>query len=628
LVHDITSSTKITNTTQHSNTIMKSLMTFMIEPGVSLDYLDIYRHAEKQEMDIIDMNIGIDHHGDNDDMSELHGHDDDVCQICFDEFEGNDVSISPCGHSFCISCWRGALRSAASSGDAEIKCASFRCSNTLGIRDVAHMLFDFEDSNNTTDGNTTISSLRDINVLINLMRFRMERYLLEATSSREKSAVSCRMCSDQEEQVVTAFRFCPTPSCNRFFPVSKNKFEYDTAIGSDIMMCPCDASICKNCHQPSHLGVSCETYRKIRKEIDSGRLDDELKSLKWIKTETQPCPKCQFPINKNGGCNHVRCGKCNYYFCWHCGGMGHLCGSFVCRNGKRSDKYSEFEDESSSFQLPEQVQAIMDYAKADWEYEHIMRKQTQPGVGLELSFEIQARQIIKWAQNAILSAFLFQKHKKKIMKLWKVIVPNLELIITAMQVIKARNEVAKSKKTFEEDEYNVTVPSLLDMTKEALEGRVNKDATIVKHQKKVMTKRQEQKKAAISLKRGEREGTSSAIDTLLSENISLSQILCTMNLKRLKKTALVLMSKIVELLVSISQPTMHKKSPSRNAFSESGPLNKRMGVLKAPWKKKYLYEDEVVDTKVDHTDERWKGKSRVKQLRRHNLSLRISESSF
>jgi len=307
--------------------------------------------------------------------------------------------------------------------------------------------------------------------------------------------------------------------------------------------------------------------------------------------------------------------------------MGHLCGSFVCRNGKRSDKYSEFEDESSSFQLPEQVQAIMDYAKADWEYEHIM---TQPGVGLELSFEIQARQIIKWAQNAILSAFLFQKHKKKIMKLWKVIVPNLELIITAMQVIKARNEVAKSKKTFEEDEYNVTVPSLLDMTKEALEGRVNKDATIVKHQKKVMTKRQEQKKAAISLKRGEREGTSSAIDTLLSENISLSQILCTMNLKRLKKTALVLMSKIVELLVSISQPTstMHKKSPSRNAFSESGPLNKRMGVLKAPWKKKYLYEDEVVDTKVDHTDERWKGKSRVKQLRRHNLSLRISESSF
>merc|ERR1712165_390943 len=131
---------------------------------------------------------------------------------------------------------------------------------------------------------------------------------------------------------------------------------------------------------------------------------------------------------------------------------GHLCGSFVCRNGKRSDKYSEFEDESSSFQLPEQVQAIMDYAKADWEYEHIMRKQTQPGVGLELSFEIQARQIIKWAQNAILSAFLFQKRKKKIMKLWKVMVPNLELIIRAMHVVKSRNQAGVDKKTCEEDE--------------------------------------------------------------------------------------------------------------------------------------------------------------------------------
>ncbi len=29
----------------------------------------------------------------------------------------------------------------------------------------------------------------------------------------------------------------------------------------------------------------------------------------WIMANTKPCPKCQKPVEKNGGCNHVTC-KC------------------------------------------------------------------------------------------------------------------------------------------------------------------------------------------------------------------------------------------------------------------------------------------------------------------------------
>ena len=39
---------------------------------------------------------------------------------------------------------------------------------------------------------------------------------------------------------------------------------------------------------------------------------------------TRQCPnnliQCGFKIEKNGGCRHMKCSKCNFEFCWDCGG--------------------------------------------------------------------------------------------------------------------------------------------------------------------------------------------------------------------------------------------------------------------------------------------------------------------
>ncbi|CAH0550555.1 unnamed protein product, partial [Brassicogethes aeneus] len=38
----------------------------------------------------------------------------------------------------------------------------------------------------------------------------------------------------------------------------------------------------------------------------------------WLVTNSKPCPNCKSPIQKNEGCNHMKCSKCKFDFCWVC----------------------------------------------------------------------------------------------------------------------------------------------------------------------------------------------------------------------------------------------------------------------------------------------------------------------
>ena len=39
---------------------------------------------------------------------------------------------------------------------------------------------------------------------------------------------------------------------------------------------------------------------------------------RWLRTFTKPCIKCKTPIEKDEGCNHMRCQSCDTHFCWVC----------------------------------------------------------------------------------------------------------------------------------------------------------------------------------------------------------------------------------------------------------------------------------------------------------------------
>ena len=55
-----------------------------------------------------------------------------------------------------------------------------------------------------------------------------------------------------------------------------------------------------------------------RFEIDLTNIMNNLRKV--VLTEPCPNPQCGVLIQKNGGCPHMVCAKCNHQFCWCCKG--------------------------------------------------------------------------------------------------------------------------------------------------------------------------------------------------------------------------------------------------------------------------------------------------------------------
>mmetsp|Transcript_12981 Transcript_12981/g.37771 ORF Transcript_12981/g.37771 Transcript_12981/m.37771 type:complete len:917 (-) Transcript_12981:149-2899(-) len=227
------------------------------------------------------------------------------CCICMDQadtpFEG--AALSVCGHWCCRDCWQGYLDSCAKSGTAEVTCPAFRCTTALSPASLACLA-----------GNHHSFS--------QLARFRREA-AAGATGSSEARV-----------------RFCPSPQCGQLLLAT-------TCQAQGVFLCPCGTALCGACGGEAHFGIPCEKFTSYQKSVAA--LDQALESLAWISDNTKPCPRCENRIQKNGGCLHMRCQQCNYYFCWECGGDGHHCSSFQCRSagskapGYRGDAAEEAE---------------------------------------------------------------------------------------------------------------------------------------------------------------------------------------------------------------------------------------------------------------------------------------------
>jgi len=100
-------------------------------------------------------------------------------------------------------------------------------------------------------------------------------------------------------------KWCPGLNCS--------KVVYANEGGSQQIDCECGECFCFECAALWHGPLDCEFLKKWLKQFDS-----DAETFRWINDNTKDCPKCKAPIQKNGGCNYMRCGKCSHEFCWLC----------------------------------------------------------------------------------------------------------------------------------------------------------------------------------------------------------------------------------------------------------------------------------------------------------------------
>lgn len=109
------------------------------------------------------------------------------------------------------------------------------------------------------------------------------------------------------------YKFCGTPHCTRLYTLSPKDSTDPPAFH-----CPsCLRSVCSACQSVPHEGVTCFDW-EINQNAEVQKADALLE--KWANRkgkDVHRCPKCNALIEKNKGCNHIRC-HCGAHLCWLC----------------------------------------------------------------------------------------------------------------------------------------------------------------------------------------------------------------------------------------------------------------------------------------------------------------------
>ncbi|CAK9178574.1 unnamed protein product [Ilex paraguariensis] len=220
------------------------------------------------------------------------------CDICFEEILANDTTMMDCSHCFCNDCWAEYFVVKINEGQGRrIQCMAHNCNAICDegkIRDLVRA--------------------RDPGLMEKFDRFLLESYIED--NNRVK--------------------WCPSvPHCGNAIRVEDDEYcEVE---------CACGLQFCFRCSAEPHSPCSCLMW-----EFWTKKCKDELVTVDWVTVHTKPCPKCQKPVDKDGGCNLVSC-ICGQAFCWLCGEAtgfrhtldsieGHTCGRFKEEDVKKYER--------------------------------------------------------------------------------------------------------------------------------------------------------------------------------------------------------------------------------------------------------------------------------------------------
>ncbi|ORX77985.1 hypothetical protein BCR32DRAFT_270310 [Anaeromyces robustus] len=190
------------------------------------------------------------------------------CEICLEDFSLLDSSnfFLNCGCVIHNTCFDNMVKVAVENNNLPVKCPNCKIS--------VHPNF-IEDSLN----------MANPELLEKYNKFSMNNFLMKHNDE---------------------YSSCPTPGCEYMFFFNPGEFE---------LLCPwCKKHYCLNCKDEWHHNITCQEYQDSR---DEKKLDQQFYNFAR-GAKFKVCPKCKFWVEKNKGCNHMKC-RCGADFCYVCG---------------------------------------------------------------------------------------------------------------------------------------------------------------------------------------------------------------------------------------------------------------------------------------------------------------------
>ncbi|KAL4476496.1 hypothetical protein ABPG74_010229 [Tetrahymena malaccensis] len=113
-------------------------------------------------------------------------------------------------------------------------------------------------------------------------------------------------------QINKKAKVCPLQNCQNVFIFSQKLYQQIN------LRCDCESQYsCSSCQEEAHLPLNCEQYQKWMSLIST--VDSKvIENVKYIMQNTKACPNCKVAVEKNGGCQHMKCQNCQSHFCWAC----------------------------------------------------------------------------------------------------------------------------------------------------------------------------------------------------------------------------------------------------------------------------------------------------------------------
>eukprot|EP01083_Nonionella_stella_P233911 823689_1 len=234
------------------------------------------------------------------------------CGICCDDVPLSETFSLECGHRFCQTCWSdylGDRLDTAAQDAVRSVCPEYECGTA--VPDSVAKKF--------------LSESRWA---------KYESFLIQSFVNGHRS-----------------MRWCPEPGC--IYVIRSTQPDICT------VECKLGHKFCFRCYDDFHDPVDCKTL-----QIWSDKCRNDSETAHWIMANTKRCPICKVRIEKNHGCNHMKCFSCKHEFCWVCVGdwkeHGNLTGGFYKCNKYRPKKETEEEKSNKNKSASDKAKADLD----------------------------------------------------------------------------------------------------------------------------------------------------------------------------------------------------------------------------------------------------------------------------